>query len=301
MSDLNYANNNETIQLDNNSINDLNNNENVAYYNNVFNDENIKDIIPPTNNFNNTLDNIVNTNKFGEINYENSVNNTLNNMNFTTNTDYDFGVPLDEFESSNNSSGTPANNIILLSPPKNNNINKNINISVNDSINSLDTINKNVANKMNEKNIDSIDYDYSNNDHTYLDENLNRYSSTYFNNDNLEKSLNVNTNRVSDNFELEFPARMADGRLFTDYKSSGILNSFENELNSTLEYRLYLQNNAEKIINNNYDVAESLTKCNNCPGYEIIDSKILLTCSKESCTQNINDSNGLGLDVQYIK
>ena len=74
----------------------------------------------------------------------------------------------------------------------------------------------------------------------------------------------------------------------------------ENELNSTLEYRLYLQNNAEKIIDNNYNVIDNLTKCKTCSGYEIIDSNILLTCNKETCSQNIQNNNGIGLEANYV-
>ena len=108
------------------------------------------------------------------------------------------------------------------------------------------------------------------------------------------------TTKVIDNFK-DFPARMSDGRLFTDYRSSGILNLHEEELKSTLEYRQYLQNNADKIIDNNYLVAENLTKCDDCTGYEVVDPAVLVTCGKEGCSQEVASNNGIGLEVNYVQ
>ena len=51
------------------------------------------------------------------------------------------------------------------------------------------------------------------------------------------------------NTELDFPAIMNDGRLFTDYRSSCILNAPSIQLDS-LTYRNTLQNNAEQLIKN---------------------------------------------------
>lgn len=307
MSEIKYSNANENIQLDN--MEDNSDSENVAFINNIFNDTNIKNIETPTINNNSTLENIVNSNVFNNSMNNNTMNN--NTMNNTLNNDMnnysnnDIGILLDDFNNSNNSLNIPANTNILSSPERNINNNKNINMTVNDSMNSMNHLNNTVKEKMNMKNIDSVDFDLSTNDYTYLEDNLNKLSSTYFNNENFSKENikipeKMAENKVSDNFVLNFPARMSDGRLFTDYKSSGILNLYENELNSTLEYRLYLQNNAEKIMDNNYNIAESLTDCNTCPGYEIIDSKILLSCNKETCEQSINN-NGIGIEVQYVQ
>lgn len=304
MSEINYLNTNENIQLDNMEDNNSNS-ENVAFINNSFNDSNIKNI--ETTNMNNNsslLENIINSNIFNSNTNMDNMNNTLmNNMN--NDLSNDTGILLDDFNNSNNSLNIPANNSILASPERSINNNKNINMTVNDSMNSMNNLNNTVKEKMNMKNIDSVDFDLSTNDYTYLEDDLNRSSSTYFNNDISKEDLGISEkhskDKVSDNFVLDFPARMSDGRLFTDYKSSGILNLYEKELTSTLEYRIYLQNNAEKIINNNYNIAESLADCNSCPGYEIVDSKILLTCNKESCSQGINNENGVGIDIQYVQ
>ena len=93
---------------------------------------------------------------------------------------------------------------------------------------------------------------------------------------------------------------MSDGRQFTDYKSNGFLNIHEEEVKTTLEYRLYLQKNAENIMDNNYNIVASINDCSNCPGYQIVNTKSLLTCSKESCIQELKDDSGLGFDIQYV-
>ena len=117
--------------------------------------------------------------------------------------------------------------------------------------------------------------------------------------DNSVKATN-RENRATDNFHLDFPARMSDGRQFTDYRSNGFLNLHEQELKNTLEYRLYLQNNAETIMNNNFNIVASINNCSDCPGYQIVDTKSLLTCSKESCVQELKNESGIGFDVQYV-
>ena len=37
--------------------------------------------------------------------------------------------------------------------------------------------------------------------------------------------INNGSMKVSDNVELDFPARMSDGRMFTDYRQNCILNN----------------------------------------------------------------------------
>ena len=55
--------------------------------------------------------------------------------------------------------------------------------------------------------------------------------------------------RATDNFNLDFPARMSDGRQFTDYRSTCYLNIPEQKM-STYQYRQFLKHNAEKIMGN---------------------------------------------------
>ena len=50
--------------------------------------------------------------------------------------------------------------------------------------------------------------------------------------------------KVPDNFHLDFPARMSDGRQFTDYRSNCILNNELSKNMGSWEYRNFLTNNA---------------------------------------------------------
>ena len=53
-------------------------------------------------------------------------------------------------------------------------------------------------------------------------------------------------------------------------------------------------------MDNNYNIIASINNCSDCPGYQIVDTKSLLTCSKESCIQELKDDSGLGFDIQYV-
>ncbi len=54
----------------------------------------------------------------------------------------------------------------------------------------------------------------------------------------------MNSMKVSDNVELDFPARMNDGRMFTDYRQNCTLNNSISKQMGSWEYRDYLTNNA---------------------------------------------------------
>ena len=58
----------------------------------------------------------------------------------------------------------------------------------------------------------------------------------------------------SDNTQFEFPARMSDGHLNTNWNSASRINQSirnSNGIRSNNEYRRYLINNADSIIGNN--------------------------------------------------
>lgn len=59
-----------------------------------------------------------------------------------------------------------------------------------------------------------------------------------------------------DNYFKASPAKMSDGRIFTDYRSSTTreeYNKYKMNITRNDEYRLYLQNNADKILNNQWN------------------------------------------------
>ena len=260
-------------------------------------------------NINNTniQSNIIQNNNQSYNNNQSDNNNLLNNnFNFEI---FGNGTPLSEFDNSNKN----VNQNIIKSPNRkvttNNVVNSNIDKTepINNIINISNNINTIIKNSNNNNNnilkdglleTSTLDNDLISEEYYYLD-NTDNISNNISNNISDNISDNVSDN-VSDNFVLEFPARMSDGRQFTDYKSNGFLNLHEQELKNTLEYRLYLQENAENIMSNNYNIIASINDCSDCPGYQIVDTKSLLTCNKESCIQELKDESGLGFDIQYV-
>ena len=100
--------------------------------------------------------------------------------------------------------------------------------------------------------------------------------------------------KVTDNFHLDFPARMSDGRQFTDYRSTCYVNLPEQGM-STYQYRQFLKHNAEKIMNNFETINEHVSGCDVCSDYEIVQPYLALTCNGEECTRKINDHAGVGI------
>ena len=104
----------------------------------------------------------------------------------------------------------------------------------------------------------------------------------------------MNNLKVTDNVELDFPARMSDGRVFTDYRQNCILNNNISRGMGSWEYRNYLTNNANKVHQGFVSSLESKLKCNKCSDNTVLPVKTILNCSPESCTYQMNDPNGLG-------
>lgn len=60
------------------------------------------------------------------------------------------------------------------------------------------------------------------------------------------------------------PARMSDGRLFTNYESHSMFNNFVqrvNKITNSHHYRLFLQANADVIKNNDMNYNNSNKRC----------------------------------------
>tara|TARA_B110000967_G_scaffold205247_1_gene249383 strand:- start:1179 stop:1502 length:324 start_codon:yes stop_codon:yes gene_type:complete len=105
--------------------------------------------------------------------------------------------------------------------------------------------------------------------------------------------------KVTDNVELDFPARMSDGRGFTDYRQNCTLNNSLAKNMGSWEYRNYLTTNAEQIHGQFMSTLELDYKCTKCTDNTVLPVKTILNCSTESCTYQLNDSNGLGQGRQY--
>lgn len=68
-----------------------------------------------------------------------------------------------------------------------------------------------------------------------------------------------------DNFFKGCPAMMSDGRLFTDYRTSIRTNEYIKYINGIErddDYRLFLQSNAEQIMDNQWNEIKRTKTCN---------------------------------------
>lgn len=103
------------------------------------------------------------------------------------------------------------------------------------------------------------------------------------------------------------PTRMSDGRAFTDYRPRCALNaelmglvSKANMTQSSYESRMYLQQNAEKVMNmqrsyalNNLAPCAPCTRPFNEPG-TMLGERYVVRCDGVSCTRTEVNPNGLG-------
>ena len=129
--------------------------------------------------------------------------------------------------------------------------------------------------------------------------------------------------KTSDNKHLQCPPRMADGRHFTDYRSSYYINDLiraDNNISNSIQYRVFLQQNADALMNRQREIACRLNCCGPCPsGKEGFESTMLpetrgLTGSMSSTMlpeqykfvtdstttkMVLNDVNGLGVGREY--
>ena len=104
--------------------------------------------------------------------------------------------------------------------------------------------------------------------------------------------------KVPDNFHLDFPARMSDGRQFTDYRPNCLINTPNNIMNSH-QYKQQLIHNTDNILTNEDMVYNTLMGCNKCSDYNIVPPNLKLTCNKDNCNTFVNNNHGLGTQIDY--
>jgi|TARA_B110000858_G_C17766603_1_gene457393 hypothetical protein len=106
----------------------------------------------------------------------------------------------------------------------------------------------------------------------------------------------VSSQKIPDNYNMDFPAIMQDGRLFTDYKSPCIMNADSLKM-SSLEYRNFLTRNADNILNNNTKLVNEIAGCGQCSDYSVIPPYVSVNCNTDKCIQSINNKDGIGLEI----
>ena len=70
--------------------------------------------------------------------------------------------------------------------------------------------------------------------------------------------------KTSDNVNLDFPARMADGRTFTDYRPNCVMNNVMSQKMNSFQYRYFLTHNGNQIESDYMKQLEEDVKCNDC-------------------------------------
>ena len=99
-----------------------------------------------------------------------------------------------------------------------------------------------------------------------------------------------------DNNIFEFPARMSDGRFITDYSPNCMLNNKYQQSMNSFEYRNYLTNNSNQIVDNINQTNNQLYSCLSCSGNLNPSSKYKLNCNEINCQLDIINKNGIALN-----
>lgn len=112
--------------------------------------------------------------------------------------------------------------------------------------------------------------------------------------------------RGSDNRAWDCPPRMSDGRLFTDYRPRCDANlQFQAPMSGSHEYRQFLINNGQSIIDANRSAASSVAMCGPCvtPLYmtTMVPEVDRVICDKVSCSRIRlpAGAGGLGTGREY--
>tara|TARA_B110000902_G_C14085343_1_gene504797 strand:- start:277 stop:624 length:348 start_codon:yes stop_codon:yes gene_type:complete len=106
--------------------------------------------------------------------------------------------------------------------------------------------------------------------------------------------------KVSDNVELDFPARMNDGRQFTDYRPNCYLNNELGQGMGSWQYRAFLTDNAGGIHDKMLSGLELELACSTCTGAPVPEVKTVMDCTHQNiCHYNMKDPKGLGQGRNY--
>ncbi len=106
------------------------------------------------------------------------------------------------------------------------------------------------------------------------------------------------------------PMRMNDGRAFTDYRPRCIINNDlmsqltqKNVINSSYESRMYLQRNADEIMEQQKREAEAKVSCvvqaNSVKVNTMLPERYVVHCDTVSCQRKETNPDGLGDGRSY--
>ena len=104
-------------------------------------------------------------------------------------------------------------------------------------------------------------------------------------------------NKTSNNKYFDSPARMDDGRTFTDYRSSSQVDDmirYSNNVIGSYEYRQFLIHNGNNIIKVNQQYTSDKVGCHS--NVSPIPFKNVCDVNKSCSRCHIENSNGIGLN-----
>ena len=115
--------------------------------------------------------------------------------------------------------------------------------------------------------------------------------------------------KTSNNKHLQCPPRMSDARHFTDYRPSCHINDLiraDNNISNGLHYRVFLQQNANALMDRNRQIACQLNCCGPCsPVKEDFNNGTMLPEQYKFVTDGrstkmvLNDVNGIGVGRMF--
>ena len=104
-------------------------------------------------------------------------------------------------------------------------------------------------------------------------------------------------NKTSNNKYFYLPARMNDGRTFTDYRSSSTVDDmirYSNNVMSSYDYRQFLISNANNIMKVNNDYTEQKVGNSKCDYKEVpFQTECNVNSSYSRCS--MTNQNGIGI------
>ena len=116
--------------------------------------------------------------------------------------------------------------------------------------------------------------------------------------------------KTSDNKNKNCPARMSDGRSMTDYRPSTFVDDMiraDNNISNSLQYRVFLQQNADAIMDKQRGIACLQNCCGPCPittkepfeSGTMLPEQYMFVSDGRSGKMVLNNVNGLGTGRQY--
>jgi hypothetical protein len=108
--------------------------------------------------------------------------------------------------------------------------------------------------------------------------------------------MNNTCNKTSNNKYFDCPARMDDGRIFTDYRSTYSVDDmirYSNNVMGSYDYRQFLIHNGENIMQINKNYTKNKAECNSCDVIEVPFNKVC-DINKQYSKCNIVNPDGIG-------